>query len=287
MNGPQAIDEYLDELLFHLRGREPSLVRRVMRETEDHLRDCAAAHSSEGASPKVSESKAIAAFGPAKEFAGTFPPWSRPMLTKVVARQVLLAMGVLMITVGLSGVMLLGLRQWVDAPFVVREGSAVIQLPATGPCGYLETDRRPETWCPREAFENLEAEAMRRQVLFEARWQLATGFVGLVFVATGLRIKRSLDFRQRGLPPAWRAAALASLGLFGAFFLYMGWSWGQTQGKQGEGWFYAWGIAAALTFLASTAWLAVTSGKAHASGVAGPFDDDPSGSSRAGGLAVE
>jgi hypothetical protein len=262
----RTIDDYLDELLFELRAREPGLVRRVMREAEDHLRECASLRAVEGVTTSASESAAIEAFGPPRQFAQGFPRWRRPIDGKALARQGMLALGLVMVTIGLNGAVLFGLSQWVDDNFVVREGSAVIELPATGPCGYLEDSPQPGAWCPREAFHDLEAQALRSHIRSEVTWQLAVGAVGVALVATGLGIKRSMDFRQQVPARGLRIAAITGLGLFALFFLYMGYSWGQTQGKQGEGWFYAWGIAAAMTFAAISTWLATVSWRMPLSG---------------------
>ena len=67
------IEGYLDQLLLELRGRATD-VRRVLAETEEHLRDATADGVAAGLSPDEAEAEAIARFGSPRAIARRFAP---------------------------------------------------------------------------------------------------------------------------------------------------------------------------------------------------------------------
>jgi hypothetical protein len=106
MNQPlesTPIDDYLDQLFVRLRGT-PRHARRVLAETEEHLRDSAAAQRDRGVPHAEAERQAIAAFGPV-DLVATIPaprvPYRRIVAAAVASAWSLTAAG--LIAIGLSG----------------------------------------------------------------------------------------------------------------------------------------------------------------------------------------
>lgn len=66
-----AIDDYLDRMLGELRG-SPETVRRILSETENHLRETAESLEREGSTSADAESEAVARFGSADIVARQF-----------------------------------------------------------------------------------------------------------------------------------------------------------------------------------------------------------------------
>jgi hypothetical protein len=106
------IETYLDELLDAL-NVEPRRARRILVETEDHLREAVSRHVEAGVAPVEAAREAIGNFGSAREIAGRF----NAMAGSVPLRQwaprlsawLLLLASVGMLAVGLAGEVSVGL----------------------------------------------------------------------------------------------------------------------------------------------------------------------------------
>ena len=68
---PDPIDTYLDELFARLRG-SPTEVRRILSETEQHLREAAAETEARGVDPIAAQREAVERFGRPRDVAGEF-----------------------------------------------------------------------------------------------------------------------------------------------------------------------------------------------------------------------
>ena len=106
----EPIDAYLDQLLVELRGRSRD-IRRILAETEDHLREASEAAQSEGLSALDAQRAAIARFGAPRTVARRFAPagpasWrpsSDTLLALVHAAAYLATIGLL--AIGASGLL--------------------------------------------------------------------------------------------------------------------------------------------------------------------------------------
>jgi hypothetical protein len=112
MDETGLIETYLDELLDAL-NVEPRRARRILAETEDHLREAVARREEAGMAPTDAARAAIGNFGSAREIAGRF----NAMAGSVPLRQwaprlwawLLLLASVGMLAVGLAGEVTVGL----------------------------------------------------------------------------------------------------------------------------------------------------------------------------------
>ena len=76
------IERYLDQLVLELRGRATD-VRRILVETEEHLRDAVIEGVAEGMTAGEAEARAIARFGSPRLVARRFPPTTGAVLPKL------------------------------------------------------------------------------------------------------------------------------------------------------------------------------------------------------------
>ena len=136
------IDAYLDELFVAARDGDPAAARRLLAETEAHLRECAARLRGQGLDPEDAEREAVRRFGPV----GTVTPVLRPALRDVArlplrafVRPLVGLAAVGAIAVGVSGAIseLFG-RIW-GAGFVAGDlpGVAYTAAQVRGPSGTL------------------------------------------------------------------------------------------------------------------------------------------------------
>lgn len=129
------IERYLDELLLALTGRARD-VRRILAETETHLRDATRAGVSAGLGETEAAEQAIARFGRPRDVArrlvGPGPPAalpSRPVLIQLGLSLLLLGT-VGLLAIGASGVLAAGLGQAFGAGFVAGDAPGVTYTPA-------------------------------------------------------------------------------------------------------------------------------------------------------------
>ncbi len=104
MDEPGVIDSYLDELMAALRV-EPRRARRILIETEDHLREAVRDHVAAGMSEADAERLAIERFGTAREVAARFSGFAVSTRGWLLRMYFWMAMlfGIGMVTVGVAG----------------------------------------------------------------------------------------------------------------------------------------------------------------------------------------
>jgi hypothetical protein len=122
------IDEYLDELMLRLRG-EPSDIRRVLAETEDHLRTAAAEAVASGLDEKSAERRAVERFGPPRLIARRFgAEWTDADASSVI-RQAMTAVTAVamvgMLAIGMSGAVAAGMGALWGKSFVAGDADGV------------------------------------------------------------------------------------------------------------------------------------------------------------------
>jgi hypothetical protein len=100
------IDRYLDDLLTRLRGSSTD-VRRILAETEQHLREAAHAEEQRGLDPMAAQQHAIQRFGATRKVAREFkrlPGWLPPFPTLAqLAEKLAFLAAVGLIAIGISG----------------------------------------------------------------------------------------------------------------------------------------------------------------------------------------
>ena len=117
------IEGYLDQLLLELRGRATD-VRRVLAETEEHLRDATADGVAAGLAPDEAEAQAITRFGSPRAVARRFAPprlrLPRPALAEMASALVLL-LAVGLLAIGASGLLSVAFRATLGDRFVAAD----------------------------------------------------------------------------------------------------------------------------------------------------------------------
>ena len=100
------IEGYLDRLLTHLRGSAHD-VRRILSETEEHLRDATAELVAAGASEEEAQRLAVERFGHprtvARRFSARLAPVPPAGVAAELARAAVLLGGVGLVAIGASG----------------------------------------------------------------------------------------------------------------------------------------------------------------------------------------
>jgi hypothetical protein len=100
------IDDYLDRLLAHLRGSAHD-VRRILSETEEHLRDATAEQVAAGASEEDAQRRAIERFGDsrtvARRFSARLAPVPPAAVVGELGRAAVLLGAVGLVAIGVSG----------------------------------------------------------------------------------------------------------------------------------------------------------------------------------------
>jgi hypothetical protein len=130
-----AIDDYLDELASRLSSDGPRL-RRLLWESECHLRESAEALRAKGLPGEEAARQAVARFGGADEVAQSMRPDARALIGDLVRAGWLLA-GCGLVAVGVSGGIAWLLRVTAGARFLAGDAFGVTYTP--GRCAeYLE-----------------------------------------------------------------------------------------------------------------------------------------------------
>jgi hypothetical protein len=118
------IEGYLDQLLTQLRGSATE-VRRILAETEEHLRDAAAELVAAGASEEQAQRLAVERFGNprtvARRFSARLAPVPPAAVAAELARAVVLLGGVGLIAIGVSGLVAELLGRVFGAGFVAGD----------------------------------------------------------------------------------------------------------------------------------------------------------------------
>ena len=194
------IDEYLDDLCARLRG-DPATVRRILVETESHLRDAVDA----GATP----AEAIARFGDSDVVAMAHQrtsrrPWSH-IVGQLVATAFLLG-SLALVAVGLSGLMAAGMDAAFGPRFVAGDTPAVTY--STQRCADFEEYTSTNMPCA--------AAAARHHTDEVETYRIAAGVVGAVFLAVRkLARRRWPHLVDLDLPASTTSAVAATAFAFG------------------------------------------------------------------------
>jgi hypothetical protein len=186
--GPMTpIDAYLDRLLVELRGRAGD-VRRVLAETEDHLRDAAAEGVAAGLSPEDAELAAVERFGPVRAVVPRLG-LADVLDVRSVGRELVAALtwlGVVgLLAIGLSGVVSLGMRAVWGDDFVAGDPIGVTYTPAR--CADFH-EYHPEAPTCRAAAASHHTDEV-------VDYRIAAGVLGLVGLAAWWWLRRR---RSRG-----------------------------------------------------------------------------------------
>ncbi len=192
------IDAYLDELFVAARDGDPAAARRLLAETEAHLRECAARLRGQGLDPEDAEREAVHRFGPV----GTVTPVLRPSLREVArlplrafVRPLVGLAAVGAIAVGVSGIVseLFG-RIW-GAGFVAGDLPGVAYTAAR--CAVLQAPYAGLD-CAQAAAEHHWGEVVEYRVVL--------GVLGLVLLLIWRLLPRDAAL-PAGLAPSLAAAA--------------------------------------------------------------------------------
>ncbi|WP_334172529.1 hypothetical protein [Sinomonas sp.] len=225
--GEGPIDRYLDELLVALRHGEPASARRLLTETEAHLRECAARLRAQGLDGESAESEAVRRFGPVGTVTAALRSPRLPLRAFLRPAVGLVAAGA--VAVGLSGALseIFG-RVW-GAGFVAGDLPGTAYTAAR--CAVLQAPY-PGLDCLQAAAEHHWGEVVE--------YRVALGIVGLLLLLVWRFLPRAEPLPS-GLAPTLAAAAF-SLAAAGSGFEALN---AAVQGWQGAG---AW-LSAAIVSL--------------------------------------
>lgn len=192
------IEAYLDELFAAARDAEPAAARRLLAETEVHLRESAARLMAQGLGPEAAETEAVRRFGPV---AAVTPALRAPLRSvgrlplRAFVRPAVGLVAIGAIAVGLSGLLseVFG-RLW-GAGFVSGDLPGVAYTAAR--CAVLQAPY-PGLDCAQAAAEHHWGEVVEGRVLL--------GAVGLVLLALWRILPKDIPL-PAGLVPALGAAA--------------------------------------------------------------------------------
>jgi hypothetical protein len=214
--GADPIERYLDQLLVHLRGRAGD-VRRILAETEDHLRDSVEAGLSEGLSEDEAQAQALARFGPARTVARRFGPAEHPLVPLDVLGHLAVAGawlgGIGLAAVGVSGLVAGTMGSVWGASFVAGDRSGVTYTAAR--CADFFEYHAART-CAQAAASHHFDEVVR--------YRVAAGVLG-VLVLLGVRLVRRRARGDRvGVLPDGFAVTIGTVvfGLAGAVLAVQG-----------------------------------------------------------------
>jgi hypothetical protein len=202
------IECFLDELVEELAAESPRELRRLVAETEAHLRDDAEAAVAAGASADEAERYAVQRFGSARELAGgernRLSP--HPPVLRQVAYSGLLLAGVGGLAVGASGLVAAGIRA-VGGSRVVVDAPLSRALAGSDCARWLAADPGART-CRDAAIADWAAETVF--------YRIGLGIVGLACVLLYHWLRRRSGHRggPAALPPLVTDAVATAL--FGA-----------------------------------------------------------------------
>ena len=189
------IEDYLDRLLMQLRGSTKD-VRRILSETEEHLRDATSEMMAAGASQEEAQRRAIARFGDpwtvARRFSSRLSPVPSWAVLAELVRTATLLGAVALIAIGASGAIAELFGRLFGASFVAGDLPGVTYTPER--CAdFLEYFPRAGT-CARAAALHHWGEVVE--------YRVAAGMLGL-FVLAGYVLwrRRHMEARYLGILP--------------------------------------------------------------------------------------
>ncbi|NMH96534.1 HAAS signaling domain-containing protein [Pseudonocardia acidicola] len=179
----EPIDDYLDALLLrlHLPPRE---TRRLLTETEAHLRETAAGLQAHGMESRAAEREAVRRFGSAREIASAAGAARRPTLPTLLAQAVwacLALAGAGLLAVGLSGALAALLNAVAGPGFV---GALPRSYPAAT-CHYYLAVHPGSGSCAQAAMWETSQDAVSLRAL--------AGVLGLLLLAAAWLWRRALS----------------------------------------------------------------------------------------------
>jgi hypothetical protein len=204
---PDAIEEYLDELFARLAG-PPAEIRRVLAESEAHLRDAVDNELATGASRSEAERAAIARFGSPSDVARAVNHASAPARTvSVLAALAAPAMRMVaagLIAIGVSAALARVLAGLTSSDFVFGLPPGVI--PAASRCAHwLSVQPTAKTCAQAAMYENAD-DTLQLYVGFAVLGLLLLALIGITFVIVRRVIVRRARVRRVGGRGAVRAA---------------------------------------------------------------------------------
>jgi uncharacterized membrane protein len=237
----EPIEDYLDELLSRLQV-PPRQTRRLLAETEDHLRETAERLEQQGYNMVAAESEAVRQFGSPDEVAAAerrvARPSTRQTVTAIGQGLVLLA-GLGLTAIGASGVLAWAINMFAGPRFV----GAVPQTYSAALCRYYLFVHPAAITCPQAAaWENSQDAASLR---------LLAGMVGLLLLGARWLWRRTDRPAGALVAVSGLATGLAALAFAGAA-AFLG---GQAidlavqHGSGGVGWYLTGAIVAAIAII--------------------------------------
>lgn len=235
----EPIEDYLDELLGVLR-LPPRATRRLLAETEDHLRQAADDLQRAGCSRVDAEREAVHRFGPPARIAAAERAARRPS-----PGQLLVALAWAGVALGGIGLTAVGVSGGLAVVFNVAVGRRFVgALPASYgpmPCDHFLSIHPGAPSCAVAAVLENSADAVSLRLL--------AGVLGILLLALAWTTRRFLtgDVSHRHvLYAAVWAAAAASFGLATFALAGMSANTAMQYGSGGVGWFLSGGIVSAL-----------------------------------------
>lgn len=200
MNDDDRISHYLDDLMSRLRG-SPSSVRRIINETEAHLRDAVDDGVARGRSLSEAENEALANFGSAREIARASNNEARSGTFRVVLSDVTSSTWILstagLLAIGASGLLI----RIAQSLF----GIGAVFGPTTGThfsdssCRYWMSIHPAAQDCLRAYTVESSQDGMLART--------AAGLMGLILLAIGMLLHRRGALSMRG-GRAWLISAV-------------------------------------------------------------------------------
>lgn len=233
------IDRYLDQLLTELRGSATD-VRRILSETEEHLRDAVRDGVERGLPEEEAEREAIARFGPPRAVARRFNPPVVPVV-RALATALVPFTAIGLIAIGVSGAVAEVLGRIFGPAFVSGDLPWVRYTPER--CAELQR-YFPGRSCLNAAVMDHWGEV----VVF----RVAAGAAGLLLLGAYALVRRRVRAAGLGARPGLVAVAgLAVYGIAAAALLLEG-ADSMTLGgmKGGSGQWWSAGVVAAAVALA-------------------------------------
>lgn len=244
------IDGYLDDLLRELQV-EARRARRILAETEDHLRALAEQERAAGLPSPDAEERALARFGSpalvARRFAREDGPAMRPALLLNFVLSLALVAGIGLAAIGASGLLAAGMGAAFGKSFVAADVSGVTYTPAR--CAdFLEYE---------PGASDCDAAATAHHFGEVVEYRVAAGVLGLLALAGYAVLRRR--FRRAGarlLPRGFVATVGAALfGVAGLALLGQGMGQLVFDGGRGAGALLSGGIVSAGVFAVYAAML--------------------------------
>ena len=231
------IEDYLDALQVRLRGT-PRDIRRMLRETEDHLNDSAAAGIDSGRTPEDAQRDAVERFGSIDDIARRFNR-SAPMprlRAGLLLEQAATLGGITLVAIGLSGAVAAAMIGLAGSSFVFADAPG--RTYAAAACHHWLSLHPSAHTCAQAALaENVSDGLMQR---------FAAGLVGIVVLAAlAWRLKRhGRSARQLLSTPLVAIVGATGFGAAGVVLLGFGFDAIQARSGNGAGqWLSAGGVS--------------------------------------------